>query len=76
MEFYALVSKELQRADLGLWNNPSNSETDLYVYSPEGLYPTPLPRSTEFTHIDKIKSKFKFLGTLLAKAIMDSRLVS
>lgn len=70
-----MVSKELQRADLELWNNPSKSDSDIYVYSPEGLYPNPLSRTTKLPHQVKMKSKFKFLGKFMAKAIMDSRLV-
>lgn len=76
LEFYALVSKELQKADLELWNNTSsNSDTDLYVNSSEGLYPNPISRITKLPHQVKMKSKFKFLGKFMAKAIMDSRLV-
>ncbi|XP_025418550.1 E3 ubiquitin-protein ligase TRIP12 [Sipha flava] len=75
LEFYALVSKELQKADLELWNNPSKSESDSYVYSPEGLYPNPISRTTKLPHQVKMKSKFKFLGKFMAKAIMDSRLL-
>lgn len=75
LEFYALVSKELQKADLELWNNPNKSESDIYVHSPEGLYPNPLSRTTKLPHQVKMKSKFKFLGKFMAKAIMDSRLV-
>lgn len=75
LEFYALVSKELQKADLELWNNPSRSEFDSYVHSAEGLYPNPLSRTCKLPHQVKMKSKFKFLGKFMAKAIMDSRLV-
>lgn len=69
-----MVSKELQKADLELWNN-SSSGSDIYVHSPEGLYPNPLSRTTKLPHQVKMKSKFKFLGKFMAKAIMDSRLV-
>ncbi|KAE9544593.1 hypothetical protein AGLY_000135 [Aphis glycines] len=75
LEFYALVSKELQKADLELWNNPSRSEFDSYVHSAEGLYPNPLSRTCKLPHQVKMKSKFKFLGKFMAKAIMDSRLL-
>lgn len=75
LEFYALVSKELQKADLELWNNPSRSEFDSYVHSEEGLYPNPLSRTSKLPHQVKMKSKFKFLGKFMAKAIMDSRLL-
>ncbi|XP_050539667.1 E3 ubiquitin-protein ligase TRIP12 isoform X2 [Daktulosphaira vitifoliae] len=75
LEFYALVSKEMQKADLELWNNISKSESESYVFTPEGLYPNPLSRTTKLPHQVKIKSKFKFLGKFMAKAIMDSRLL-
>lgn len=65
----------MQKADLELWNNTSKSESESYVYTSEGLYPNPLPRTTKLPHQVKIKSKFKFLGKFMAKAIMDSRLV-
>ncbi|KAI4466325.1 e3 ubiquitin-protein ligase trip12 [Holotrichia oblita] len=73
LEFYALVSKELQRTDLELWNAP-DSHTE-YVFNSAGLFPAPLPRSAKVTHITKVKSKFRFLGKFMAKAVMDSRML-
>lgn len=46
-----------------------------FVHSPVGLYPSPIGRSTKFGAITKIKSKFRFLGKLLAKSAMDGRMV-
>ncbi|KAI1882670.1 hypothetical protein AGOR_G00237280 [Albula goreensis] len=82
-EFYALVSQELQRADLGLWRgqevtlaNPKGSqEGTRYIYSPRGLFAVPFGRTTKPAHIAKVKMKFRFLGKLIAKAIMDFRLL-
>lgn len=74
LEFYALVSKELQRSDLELWHN-SNTEMD-YVHHPVGLFPSPLARSAKVSQITKVKTKFRFLGRFMAKAVMDSRMVS
>ena len=48
---------------------------DTFVHSPVGLYPSPIGRSTKFSAITKIKSKFRFLGKLLAKSTMDCRMV-
>lgn len=47
-----------------------------YVHSPVGLFPAPLGPSTRFSIVEDVCSKFKFLGKLMAKAIMDSRMVS
>ncbi|XP_067364614.1 E3 ubiquitin-protein ligase TRIP12 isoform X5 [Channa argus] len=82
-EFYALVSQELQRADLGLWRgeevtlaNPKGSqEGTKYMFSSKGLFAVPFGRTTKPAHIAKIKMKFRFLGKLMAKAIMDFRLL-
>lgn len=77
LEFYALVSRELQRANLELWNMPSTSSDDVeYVYSSVGLFPAPIPRTAKLSQITKLKSKFRFLGKFMAKAVMDSRMVS
>ncbi|XP_072379801.1 E3 ubiquitin-protein ligase TRIP12 isoform X1 [Diabrotica undecimpunctata] len=74
LEFYALVSKELQKVNLELWNAFSASESE-YVNSPTGLFPMPLSRSAKVSQITKIKSKFRFLGKFMAKAVMDSRML-
>nr|XP_046244673.1 E3 ubiquitin-protein ligase TRIP12 isoform X4 [Scatophagus argus] len=83
LEFYALVSQELQRADLGLWRgeevtlaNPKGSqEGTKYMFNTRGLFAVPFGRTTKPAHIAKIKMKFRFLGKLMAKAIMDFRLL-
>uniref|UniRef100_A0A4W5NCQ6 E3 ubiquitin-protein ligase n=1 Tax=Hucho hucho TaxID=62062 RepID=A0A4W5NCQ6_9TELE len=70
LEFYALVSQELQRADLGLWrgeevtlSNPKGSqEGTKYMFSSRGLFAVPFGRTTKPAHIAKIKMKFRFLG--------------
>ena len=48
----------------------------LYMFSPCGLFPAPLGRHVKSATLTKIKSKFKLLGKLMAKAVMDSRMVS
>ncbi|XP_026711143.1 E3 ubiquitin-protein ligase TRIP12 isoform X3 [Athene cunicularia] len=83
LEFYALVSQELQRADLGLWRgeevtlaNPKGSqEGTKYIHNIQGLFALPFGRTAKPAHIAKVKMKFRFLGKLMAKAIMDFRLV-
>lgn len=47
-----------------------------YSFSRCGLFPSPLGRSCKAGHVSKIRAKFKFLGKFMAKALMDSRMVS
>lgn len=47
----------------------------VYLYSACGLFPLPIPRTAKATYVNKIKSKFRFLGKFMAKALMDSRMV-
>ena len=84
LEFYALVSKELQHSDLELWRgdtvqatSPADPNVKLnYAQSACGLFPAPLHRGSKAAHVNKVKAKFKFLGKFMAKALMDSRMVS
>lgn len=84
LEFYALVSQEMQRADLELWHGERSTPQNTgaagvatsYVHSPVGLFPSPLGRTAKSNHVAKVKSKFRFLGKFMAKAVMDSRMVS
>ena len=85
LEFYALVSRELQRSDLMLFRGDlcpvpgapqgGATSTPQYIHSPVGVFPTPLGPSTPFSVVEEVCSKFRFLGKLMAKAIMDSRMV-
>jgi E3 ubiquitin-protein ligase TRIP12 len=95
LEFYALVSQELQRKELDLWHSESSLEsiseddaleggsgkgkggkgTKGYVLSGVGLFPKPLGKSVKAGHVSKVRAKFKFMGKLMAKAVMDSRMV-
>lgn len=47
-----------------------------YVNAPLGLFPAPLSKTAKTTQISRVKTKFKFIGKFMAKAVMDSRLVS
>ena len=121
LEFYALVSRELQRFDLELWRGEavsavlaasagshttsslpsssaaalmeeqpskaphrsllspalvSNSQAVDYVHNQYGLFPLPCSRSLKAGPLAKIRSKFRFVGKFIAKAIMDSRMVN
>ncbi|XP_018009792.1 E3 ubiquitin-protein ligase TRIP12-like, partial [Hyalella azteca] len=85
LEFYAIVSREMKKAELELWRGQSvaveeetvegSSKTVKYVHATTGLYPTPLPKTMKSAAMNKIKQKFKFLGKFMAKAVMDSRMV-
>ncbi|XP_045199519.2 E3 ubiquitin-protein ligase TRIP12-like isoform X2 [Mercenaria mercenaria] len=83
LEFYALVSRDLQRADLELWRGDAVVEKDSsgietgnqYIYSPCGLFPVPLARNTKATVVNRMKAKTKFMGKLMAKSLMDSRML-
>jgi len=89
LEFYSLVSKELQRSDLQLWKGATvkiGSEEAMdedktedpcveYVHSDTGLFPLPLARNTKSSHKTKIKNKFQFLGKFMAKAVLDNRMI-
>ncbi|XP_044596303.1 E3 ubiquitin-protein ligase TRIP12 isoform X1 [Cotesia glomerata] len=75
LEFYALVSRELQRADLDLWHGSSNPDATGYVNGTKGLFTKPVPWNTKIPHLAKLKAKFKFLGKFMAKAIYDSRMI-
>ena len=89
LEFYSLVSKELQRADLQLWKGATvkigtedvmeeeggSRDCVEYVYSDTGLYPLPIARNCKSSHKSKIKNKFQFLGKFMAKAVLDNRYV-
>lgn len=63
--------------------NPANEITSTtttttgltYVNAPLGLFPAPLSKTAKTTQISRLKSKFKFVGKFMAKAVMDSRLV-
>ncbi|XP_071951146.1 E3 ubiquitin-protein ligase TRIP12-like isoform X2 [Antedon mediterranea] len=83
LEFYALVSQEIQRAELDLWRgeavplvDPKGSQAGVkYVFASNGLFPAPLGRNAKMAVVSKIKAKFKFLGKFMAKALMDSRIL-
>ncbi|XP_025829823.1 E3 ubiquitin-protein ligase TRIP12 isoform X2 [Agrilus planipennis] len=74
LEFYALVSRELQRTELDLWHAPDSVGQE-YVHAAAGLFPLPLGKGAKMGQISKSKSKFRFLGKFMAKAVMDSRML-
>ncbi|WFD33071.1 HECT-type E3 ubiquitin transferase [Malassezia sp. CBS 17886] len=70
LEFYALVSREFARVDLGLWHAPHTSrahETE-YVHPHDGLFPAPGADERQ-------AALFRTLGQFVAKALLDARIV-
>lgn len=53
-----------------------SQEGTKYIHNLQGLFALPFGRTAKPAHIAKVKMKFRFLGKLMAKAIMDFRLVS
>eukprot|EP00029_Vermamoeba_vermiformis_P005154 TRINITY_DN1713_c0_g2_i1.p1 TRINITY_DN1713_c0_g2~~TRINITY_DN1713_c0_g2_i1.p1 ORF type:complete len:1642 (+),score=538.02 TRINITY_DN1713_c0_g2_i1:92-5017(+) len=82
LEFYTLVSRALQRSNLNMWLSTSVTKTrepaghkskeDEYehVFNPNGLFPTPLQ-----TRDEKVIELFEFMGTFIAKGVLDGRLL-
>lgn len=69
LEFYALVSHELQRTELGLWRHDSAAQSE-YVQAP-ALFPAPASSDA----IERVRTLFRALGQLIAKALLDGRIV-
>lgn len=82
LEFYSQVCRQMRRPELSLWRGSvceaveeaGDDEAGL-VASSLGLYPLPLPRNCKASTVSRVRAKFKFLGKLMAKALMDSRLL-
>lgn len=76
LEFYSLVSKEYRRKTLKIWregDSPSESE---FVSNSMGLFPAPINvNKMSVKEADQYSLLFKTLGTLVAKAQMDSRII-
>ncbi|XP_065056615.1 E3 ubiquitin-protein ligase TRIP12-like [Rhopilema esculentum] len=84
LEFYTLVSKEMQKVELQIWRGDivevaegagESKNVTSYIHSPGGLFPAPLPKNIKVSQLSKVKSRFRFLGKFVAKAIMDSRMI-
>jgi len=81
LEFYTLVSHELQLRSLGLWRTDpvpagATGEQADRVDAPHGLFPAPLKWfGAPEEHAHKVKEHFRLLGRLAAKAIQDGRLM-
>jgi E3 ubiquitin-protein ligase TRIP12 len=52
-----------------------DAKSKSYVQTSVGLFPKPIGKSVKAGQVTKIKSKFKFMGKFMAKAVMDSRMI-
>ncbi|XP_057839619.1 E3 ubiquitin-protein ligase UPL3 [Cryptomeria japonica] len=73
LEFYTLISHELQRSKIGMWR--TNAEES--VQASLGLFPRPYSPHTESSDREKfhVIENFTLLGFLMAKALQDGRLL-
>lgn len=88
MEFYTLVSNELQKAGMGMWRGDHGSklcsrttrvvsDSDL-VIAPSGLFPYPWADGIDTLNdisFSKVLKNFFLLGQLVARAIRDGRIL-
>ncbi|CAH9125922.1 unnamed protein product [Cuscuta epithymum] len=91
LEFYTLLSHDLQKAGLGMWRtnllphkdgverkNGDSSAGSEQVLAPLGLFPRPWPPSAETSEgqpFFKVIEYFRLLGRVMAKALQDGRLL-
>ncbi|KAF0924012.1 hypothetical protein E2562_008358 [Oryza meyeriana var. granulata] len=79
-EFYTTVSHELQRVGLGMWREDNTSQDCEagFVHAPFGLFPQPwssAKTSTRWISLSDVVQKFKLLGQLVARAVLDGRVL-
>ncbi|PAN17002.1 hypothetical protein PAHAL_3G100800 [Panicum hallii] len=73
-EFYTAVSHELQRAGLGMWRG-DNCE-DGFIHASFGLFPKPWsPSGMPGIDFSNVLQKFKLLGHLVVRAVLDGRIL-
>ncbi|GFQ00091.1 E3 ubiquitin-protein ligase upl3 [Phtheirospermum japonicum] len=87
LEFYTLLSHELQKGGLGMWRSGSSSmEIDVdghlsnkdIIHVPLGLFPRPWPHTADNSHGSKFSKAleyYRLLGRVMAKALQDGRLL-
>ncbi|CAM0958006.1 unnamed protein product [Alopecurus aequalis] len=79
-EFYSTVSRELQRFGIGMWrgdNARKGGETG-FVHSSFGLFPqpwSPVVTSSRGIEFSDVVRKFKLLGHVVARAILEGRIL-
>ncbi|KAM7260004.1 hypothetical protein ACFE04_015745 [Oxalis oulophora] len=88
LEFYTLLSHDLQKLGLGMWRSDlsvvkvsmdiDGEENKVFVQAPLGLFPRPWAPSadaSEGSQLYKVVEYFRLLGRVLAKALQDGRLL-
>ncbi|CAN1192510.1 E3 ubiquitin-protein ligase UPL3 [Linum perenne] len=89
LEFYTLLSHDLQKASLGMWRSNLSSDKHLdegdaakgnnnLVLAPLGLFPrpwSPTADGTEGSQFLKVVEYFRLVGRIMAKALQDGRLL-
>ncbi|CAH8321886.1 unnamed protein product [Eruca vesicaria subsp. sativa] len=79
LEFYTLVSRAFQNPDLGMWRSDRSSfagkpkEVSGFLVAPSGLFPRPW--SDASAAFPNVLQKFVLLGTVVAKALHDGRVL-
>lgn len=87
LEFYTLLSHDLQKVGLGMWRTNSSSGTpsmeiegdqQKIVQAPLGLFPrpwSPNADASDGSHFSKAVEYFRLVGRVMAKALQDGRLL-
>lgn len=75
LEFYSLTSLEMQNKSMEIWHDSKLNSKNEYLFAPMGLYPSAnfngLPNELQKKHL----TYFHFLGKLVAKSILDARML-
>uniref|UniRef100_J3M3J3 HECT-type E3 ubiquitin transferase n=2 Tax=Oryza brachyantha TaxID=4533 RepID=J3M3J3_ORYBR len=79
-EFYTTVSHELQKMGLGMWRGDITSQENKagFVHAPFGLFPQPWSSantSSRGISLSDVVQKFKLLGHLVARSVLDGRVL-
>ncbi|KDN53300.1 hypothetical protein K437DRAFT_219360 [Tilletiaria anomala UBC 951] len=76
LEFYSLVSQDFALKENNIWLDEQTNPQSLHVSAAHGLYPIPISSSASTTlEGSKRLGLFRTLGTFVAKALLDSRIV-
>ncbi|ANB15244.1 putative ubiquitin-protein ligase UFD4 [Sugiyamaella lignohabitans] len=76
LEFYSSVSKEFSLKKNKMWREGDSHKDSDYVFGNQGLFPAPLSKhQLENTNSRKVLQLFKTLGTFIARALLDSRII-
>ncbi|KAL6619714.1 hypothetical protein ACP70R_034853 [Stipagrostis hirtigluma subsp. patula] len=77
-EFYTTATHELQRSGLGMWRGDNSAAG--FIHAPFGLLPKPWSSSSSGTssretNFSDVLQKFKLLGHLVVRAVLDGRIL-